>query len=57
MGEGKKKRGKGRRLRYLEDAEKGLREMKFKIWRQKVVDREECVSVIKKVLRVLRANK
>jgi hypothetical protein len=36
------------RLRWLKDIEKDLREMKVKRWRQKVVDREEWVSEIKK---------
>jgi hypothetical protein len=31
----------------VEDAEKDLREMKFKRWRQKAVDREEKASAIK----------
>jgi plasmid maintenance system killer protein len=35
------------RLRWLEDVEKDLREMKVKRWRQKAGDREEWVSVIK----------
>jgi hypothetical protein len=43
------------RLRWLEDVEKVLWEMKFKRWRYKAVDREEWVSVIKeaKALREL----
>jgi hypothetical protein len=36
-------------LRWLEGVEKDLREMKFKRWRQKEVDREERASVIKEV--------
>ena len=41
-------RRRGRpRLRWLEYAEKGLREMKVKRRRQKAVDREEWTSVIK----------
>jgi hypothetical protein len=35
------------RLRCLEHVEKGLRQMKLKRWRQKVVDREEWASVNK----------
>jgi hypothetical protein len=34
-------------MRWLEDAEKGLREMKFKRRRLKAVDREGWASVIK----------
>jgi len=34
-------------LRWLEDAEKDLKEMRVKKWRQKPVDREERASVIK----------
>jgi len=37
--EGSRQRGR-RRLRWLEDAEKDLREMEVKRWRQKTVDRE-----------------
>jgi len=44
--EGSRRRGRPR-LRWLEDAEKDLREMKVKRRRQKAVDREEWVSVIK----------
>ena len=44
--EGSRRRGRPR-LRWLEDAEKDLREMKVKTWRQKIVDREEWASVIK----------
>ena len=32
------------RMRWLEDVEKDLREMKFKRWRQKAVDREKWAS-------------
>jgi hypothetical protein len=35
------------RMRWLEGVEKDLREVKFKRWRQKAVDREEWASVIK----------
>jgi hypothetical protein len=35
------------RMRWLEGVEKDLREMKFERWRQKAVDTEEWVSVIK----------
>jgi len=34
-------------LRWFEDVEKDLREMKVKRWRQKTVDREERASVSK----------
>jgi len=34
-------------MRWLEDVRNDLREMKFKRWRQKAVDREEWASVIK----------
>ena len=34
-------------LRWIEDAEKDLREMKVKRWRQKTVNREERASAIK----------
>jgi len=37
------------RLRWLKDVGKDLREMKFKRWRRKAVDREEWASVIKGV--------
>jgi len=37
------------RLRWQEDVEKDLREMKYKRWRQNVVDREEWGSVSKEV--------
>jgi hypothetical protein len=33
--------------RWLEDVEKDLRKMKVKRWRQKTVDREEWVPVMK----------
>jgi hypothetical protein len=33
-------------MRWLEDEEKDLREMKVKRWRQKAVDREKWASVI-----------
>jgi hypothetical protein len=33
-------------MRWLEDVEKDLREMKFKRWRRKAVDREEWASVV-----------
>ena len=42
---GSRRRGRPR-LRWTEDVEKGLREMKVRRWRQKVVDREEWTSVI-----------
>jgi len=35
------------RLRWLEDVEKNLRQMKVKKWRQKAVDTEEWPFVIK----------
>jgi hypothetical protein len=35
------------RLRWLEDVEKGVWEIKFKRWRLKAVDREELASLIK----------
>ena len=34
------------RMRWLEGVERDLREVKFKRWRQKAVDREEWTSVI-----------
>ena len=34
-------------LRWLEDVEKDLQEMKVKKWRQKSIDREEWASVMK----------
>ena len=45
--EGRSRKGR-HGFRWLEDAEKDLRKMKFKRWRQKTVDREEQVSAIKK---------
>jgi len=44
--EGRKRMGSPR-LRWLEDAEKNLWDMKVKRWRQKAVDREEWASAIK----------
>jgi hypothetical protein len=44
--EGSRRMGRPR-LRWLEDVENDLREMKIKRWRQKAVGREEWVSVIK----------
>jgi hypothetical protein len=41
--EGRRRMGRSR-LRWLEDVEKDLGEMKVKRWRQKAVDREEWVS-------------
>jgi hypothetical protein len=35
-------------LRWLEDVEKNLRDMKFNRWRQKEIDSEEWAYVIKK---------
>jgi len=35
------------RLRWIEDVEKALLEMKVKRWRQKAVDKEELASIIK----------
>jgi len=35
------------RMRWLEDGDKDLREMKVKRWRQKAVDRGEWASEIK----------
>jgi hypothetical protein len=34
-------------MRWLEDVGKDLREMKFKRWQQKAIDREEWAPVIK----------
>jgi len=34
-------------LRWLEDVEKGLREMKVKRWQQQAIDKEQQVSIIK----------
>ena len=44
--EGSRRRGRPR-LRWLEDVEKYLREMRVRTWRQKGVDREECAQLIK----------
>jgi hypothetical protein len=41
------RRSERSRIRWLEDIEKNLMEMKFKRWRQIAVDREEWTSVIK----------
>ena len=46
--EGSRRRGRPR-MRWLEDVEKVLREMKVKRWRRKAIDREEWASVIKGV--------
>jgi hypothetical protein len=46
--EGSRRKGRPR-LRWLEDAEKGLWEMKVKRRRQKAVDKEEWASVMKEV--------
>ena len=35
-------------LRWLEDLDENIQEMKFKRWRQKAVDREKQASAIKK---------
>jgi len=35
------------RMRWLDDVEKGVWEVKIKRWRQKTVDREEWASLIK----------
>ena len=35
-------------MRWLEDVQKDLQEMKVKRWRENIIDREEGVSVIKK---------
>jgi hypothetical protein len=44
--EGRRRKGRPK-LRWLEDVEKDLRELKFKRWRQMTVDREEWAPVIK----------
>jgi len=44
--EGSRRRGRPR-LRWMEDLEKDLLEMKVKRWRQKAVDKEEWASVFK----------
>jgi hypothetical protein len=43
--EGRRRMGRSR-LRWLEDVSDDLREMKFKRWRQKAVDRDEWAYVI-----------
>jgi len=43
------RRRKRPRLRWLEDAEEGLREMQVRRRRRKAVDREESASVFKKI--------
>ena len=35
------------KLRWVEDAERDVREINIKIWRHKAMDREEWTSVIK----------
>jgi hypothetical protein len=35
-------------MRWLKDVGKDLREMKFKRWQEKAVDREEWASVVKR---------
>jgi len=35
------------RLRWMENVEKNLLEMKFQRWRQKAVDKEEWASIMK----------
>jgi hypothetical protein len=47
ISEGRRRRMGKNRLRLLEDVGKDLWEIKVKRWRQKTVDREEWVSVIK----------
>jgi hypothetical protein len=42
---GSRRRGRPR-LRWLEDVERDLREIKVKRWRRNAVDREEYASVI-----------
>jgi len=44
--EGSRRRGRPR-LRWMENVEKDLLELKFKRWRQKAVDKEEWASIIK----------
>jgi len=44
--EGSRRRGRPR-LRWLEDVVKDLQELKVKRWRQKTVDREVWVSIVK----------
>lgn len=44
--EGKRRMGRPK-LRWMEDVEKDLWELKFKRWRQMAVDREKWASVIK----------
>jgi len=46
--EGKRRIGRPR-LRWLKVVEKDLREMKFKQWRQMVVDKQEWTFLIKEV--------
>jgi hypothetical protein len=46
--EGSRRRGRSI-LRWLEDVEQDLLEMKVKRWRQKAVERKELASVIKEV--------
>ena len=46
--EGSRRRGKPR-MRWLEDVEKDVLEMKVTRWRQGAVDREEWASVIKEI--------
>ena len=44
--EGRRRIGRSR-LKWLEDVEKDLREMKFKHWRPMVVDKKEWAFLIK----------
>lgn len=46
--EGSRRRGRPR-LRWVEDVENGLREMKVKRWRENAVDRKAWESVIQAV--------
>ena len=46
--EGRRRIGRPR-LRWLKDVEKDLQEMKFKQWRQMVVDKQEWAFLIKEV--------